>query len=126
MFRSALNTLMAKSKYAHATNSFSLRQFTVKKGGAADSVWNSTERGVQYVFNDTGFEVPEVQKNYAHLFQKPADLNGLRRKIAYRCSQIGTKEIEIVLRDYMSQHAQQMTFDDLEQFDEQVLSIENP
>ena len=44
----------------------------------------------------------------------------------YRCGHIGTKELEIVLRDYLELHANQMTYEELEQFDADILDIENP
>ena len=44
----------------------------------------------------------------------------------YRCGHIGTKELEIVLRDYLDLHAHDMTYEELEQFDADILDIENP
>ncbi len=44
----------------------------------------------------------------------------------YRASHIGTKELEIVLADWLSMNMDQMTYNDLEEFDDNVLDIENP
>ena len=44
----------------------------------------------------------------------------------YRCGHIGTKELEIVLRDYLTMNAEKMTYEELEQFDNDILDIENP
>ena len=44
----------------------------------------------------------------------------------YRASHIGTKELEIVLADWLSLNLDEMTYADLEEFDENVLDIENP
>ena len=44
----------------------------------------------------------------------------------YRCGHIGTKELEIVLRDWLELNSPQMNYDELEQFDDEILDIENP
>ena len=44
----------------------------------------------------------------------------------YRCGHIGTKELEIVLRDWLELNAPGMTYEELEQFDADILDIENP
>ena len=44
----------------------------------------------------------------------------------YRSSHIGTKELEIVLKDYLILNQDNMTYKDVEEFDYQILSIENP
>ena len=44
----------------------------------------------------------------------------------YRASHIGTKELEIVLADWLSLNMDQMSYPDLEEFDQNVLDIENP
>ena len=44
----------------------------------------------------------------------------------YRCGRYGTKEIEILLTDWFREHTAGLTFEDLEQFDQEVLNIENP
>ena len=44
----------------------------------------------------------------------------------YRSSHIGTKELEIILRDFLTLHQDKMTYADVEEFDEQILGMENP
>ena len=44
----------------------------------------------------------------------------------YRCGHIGTKELEIVLKDWLIMNSSNMTYADLEQFDNEVLDMENP
>jgi succinate dehydrogenase flavin-adding protein (antitoxin of CptAB toxin-antitoxin module) len=53
-------------------------------------------------------------------------LEAYRRQIIYRVGHIGTKELEIILRDYMTLYGKQMTYSELEQFDSEILDIENP
>ena len=44
----------------------------------------------------------------------------------YRAGHIGTKELEIVLRDYLKLHQDEMSYEDVEQFDHEILNVENP
>ena len=44
----------------------------------------------------------------------------------YRASHIGTKELEIVLADYLKINQNNMTYNDVEKFDYDILSVENP
>ena len=44
----------------------------------------------------------------------------------YRCGRFGTKEIEIVLTDWFKANGAGLTYQELEQFDQEVLNIENP
>tara|TARA_B110001450_G_C17464757_1_gene417691 strand:- start:72 stop:350 length:279 start_codon:yes stop_codon:yes gene_type:complete len=44
----------------------------------------------------------------------------------YRSSHIGTKELEILLGDYLLLNQDKMSYQDVEEFDHQILSIENP
>ena len=44
----------------------------------------------------------------------------------YRAAHIGTKELEIVLADWLSMNMDNMSYEDLEEFDANVLDIENP
>ena len=44
----------------------------------------------------------------------------------YRSSHIGTKELEIVLGDWLKLNQDKMSYQDVEDFDYQILSIENP
>ena len=76
---------------------------------------------------EEGLEVPEVFREHRHAYsQKPQDVVAYRKQIQYRCGHIGTKELEIVLRDWLELNAGDMNYDELEQFDKDVLDIENP
>ena len=44
----------------------------------------------------------------------------------YRSSHIGTKELEIVLADWLTLNQHKMSYQDVEEYDHQILSIENP
>ena len=44
----------------------------------------------------------------------------------YRSVHIGTKELEIVLGDWLSININKLSYEDLEEFDSDVLDIENP
>ena len=77
--------------------------------------------------NDPGQDVPEVFREHRHMYSsKPKELDGYRRQIVYRCGHIGTKELEIVLRDYLELYAKSMTYEELEEFDANILDVENP
>ena len=76
---------------------------------------------------EEGLEVPEVFREHRHAYSnKPTEINGYRKQIYYRCGHIGTKELEIVLVDWLTMNTNNMTYSDLEQFDADVLDIENP
>ena len=71
--------------------------------------------------------MPEVFREHRHAYsERPTDPAAYRKQIMYRCGHIGTKELEIVLRDYLTLNAESMTYEDLEQFDKDILDIENP
>ena len=77
--------------------------------------------------SEEGVNVPEVfRENRERFSSKPEDINAYRRQIKYRCGYIGTKELEIVLSDWLDMNAPNMTYAELEQFDKEVLDIENP
>ncbi len=44
----------------------------------------------------------------------------------YRATHIGTKELEIILGDWLSLNIEKLSYEDLEEFDSDVLDIENP
>ena len=65
--------------------------------------------------SDPGQDVPEVFREHRHKYSsKPATAEAYRKQIKYRCGHIGTKELEIVLRDYLELHAEKMTYEELE------------
>merc|ERR1712210_92526 len=64
---------------------------------------------------EPGHEVPEVFREHRHSYSaKPSDIGAYRRQIMYRCGHIGTKELEIVLRDWLALNAHNMTYEELE------------
>ena len=71
--------------------------------------------------------VPDIYREHRHRFsQKPADLFAYKRQLFYRCAHIGTKELEILLGDYLKLNMDKMTYEDVERFDNEIVSIENP
>ena len=66
-------------------------------------------------------------REFRHQYSsKPEDRDAFLRQITYRVGYIGTKELEIILRDYITLYGDKMSYEDLEQFDEEIISIENP
>ena len=77
--------------------------------------------------DDIGMDVPEVFREHRNKYSAvPQDIDAYRRQIFYRCGHIGTKELEIVLMDWLEINMPKMTYDELAQFDAEVLDIENP
>ena len=44
----------------------------------------------------------------------------------YRCTHIGTKELEVVLGDFLKINLGKMTYKEVEEFDAEIISMENP
>ena len=44
----------------------------------------------------------------------------------YRSSHIGTKELEIILSDWLKINQETLSYQDVEEYDHQILSVENP
>ena len=71
--------------------------------------------------------VPEIYREHRHRFSKqPEDLDAYKRQVMYRSLHIGTKELEILLSDWLKINQHKMTYQDVEEYDYQILSIENP
>ena len=88
---------------------------------------NNPNPNAKYDIHDIGMDVPEVFREHRHTYSaKPTDINAYRKQITYRCGHIGTKELEIVLRDWLELNSQKMTYAELEQFDDEIIGIENP
>ena len=76
---------------------------------------------------EAGDIVPEIYREHRHKYsQRPADINAFKRQIMYRASHIGTKELEILLRDWLLLNQDNLSYDDVVEFDDQVINIENP
>ena len=107
------------------------RGFTTKfasTGAAAVVGTESKERGVHYVYTDVKGDIPNSVKAHRQMLghKKPADIEAYRRQLLYHCRNIGTQVLEIVLRDYLTLHGPNMTYAELEQFDADILDVENP
>ena len=88
---------------------------------------NNPNPNANYDIEDPGYDVPEVFREHRHKYSaRPSDANAYRKQIKYRCGHIGTKELEIVLRDWLELHSDSMSYDELEEFDNNILDIENP
>ena len=71
--------------------------------------------------------VPEIYREHRHKFsQQPEDLDAYKRQVMYRCAHIGTKELEIVLRDWLLLNQHKLSYAEVEQFDQEIVSMENP
>ena len=80
-----------------------------------------------FIEKEEGYEVPEVFRQHRHSYSaKPETAEAYRKQILYRCGHIGTKEIEIILRDYLAMYAEKMTYEELSEFDRDILDVENP
>ena len=44
----------------------------------------------------------------------------------YRSSHIGTKELEIILSDWLKLNQDNLSYEDVEEYDHMILSVENP
>ena len=49
-----------------------------------------------------------------------------RKQLMYRCGHFGAKECEIILKDWLTLNSAQLTRAELEQFDDEILSMEVP
>ena len=65
----------------------------------------------------------EQRHNYS---SKPTVAADYLKQIKYRTGHIGTKELEIVFRDYLELFGGDMSYEQLEQFDKEILDFENP
>ena len=76
---------------------------------------------------EEGDVVPEIYREHRHQYSvQPECIDAFRRQIYYRSTHIGTKELEIVLGDYLKLHMNDMTYEELEEFDREIITIENP
>ena len=72
-------------------------------------------------------EVPEVFREHRHKYSaKPIEIDAYKRQLFDRCTHIGTKELEIVLGDWLKLNMHKLNYQDLEEFDSDVLDVENP
>ena len=71
--------------------------------------------------------MPDVYKQYRGDFnERPQDIVAFRKQLLYRLKCYGNKEIEILLVDWFTQHSEELSYEELVQFDTDVLNIENP
>mmetsp|Transcript_11819 Transcript_11819/g.13420 ORF Transcript_11819/g.13420 Transcript_11819/m.13420 type:complete len:111 (-) Transcript_11819:126-458(-) len=71
------------------------------------------------------FTHPLRQANYV-CNPRPADLDGFRKQTLYRCRHLGMKELEIIIGDWVEMNLDKMDYKDLDQFEEEVIQVENP
>ena len=84
-------------------------------------------RFTENITEQDGEVVPEIYREHRHKFsQKPEDIDAFKRQVMYRSAHIGTKELEIVLRDWLILNQDKMSYADVEQFDDEILGMENP
>lgn len=97
-------------------------------GSQIEGEWYRPVKGVDYSPDDReGMDVPGVFRDHRHMYStKPEDIDAYRRQITYRVGHIGTKELEVIFRDYMTLYSAKMTYAELEQFDMEILDMENP
>ena len=77
-------------------------------------------RFVENILYDSEEEdvVPEIYREHRHRFSKqPDDIDAYKRQIMYRSSHIGTKELEIVLSDWLTLNQHKMSYQDVEEYD---------
>ena len=48
------------------------------------------------------------------------------RQLKYRSGHIGTKELEILLMDWLTLYGDDLSYEDLEEYDNDILNMENP
>ena len=97
-------------------------------GSQIESEWVTRKAGIDFDPNeDPGFKVPGVFREHRHTYStKPETRDALLRQITYRVGHIGTKELEIILRDYITLYGGKMSYEELDQFDDEILNMENP
>ena len=62
--------------------------------------------------------VPEIYREHRHKYsQKPEDRDAYFRQIMYRSKHIGTKELEIVLSDWLTLFGKELPYNELDQYD---------
>ena len=71
------------------------------------------------------FTHPLKQANYI-CSPRPPTVDGFKKQVMFRCKHLGIKELEIIIGDWLELNIDKMEFDDLEQFEEEVIQVENP
>jgi succinate dehydrogenase flavin-adding protein (antitoxin of CptAB toxin-antitoxin module) len=56
----------------------------------------------------------------------PNNVDDLRKAIVYRCRTSGQRELELLLQSFLNIHSSTMQKEELLQFHEQVLMLDNP
>ena len=57
---------------------------------------------IKQIEGNDGDEVPQIFREFRHVYStKPTDIAAYKRQVMYRCEHIGTKELELVLRDWL-------------------------
>ena len=71
------------------------------------------------------FTHPLRQANYI-CNPRPSEVEAFRRQTLFRWKHLGIKELEIIIGDWVEMNIDKMSFEDLEQFEEEVIQVENP
>jgi len=69
--------------------------------------------------------IPRVGKR-EKVSSQPKDIKIYKKQIMHRSNLIGSQELETLLTDYLNLHMSEMTYQDIEEFDQVVFRIENP
>ena len=57
---------------------------------------------------------------------RPEKVEDYRKMLVFRCTHLGTLELEIIIGDYMKRNAESMSYEDLIEFENQIVDTENP
>ncbi len=70
---------------------------------------------------------PSVMRLKAEL-HKPSQipLPQLKKQLYYRCKRMGSLEVEVVLTRWLDSHLEEMSEEQVRQFDHEVVQLENP
>ena len=71
------------------------------------------------------FTHPLKQANYVWS-PRPKDLESFKKQTLFRWKHLGMKELEIIIGDWLDLNIEKMNYEDLDQFEEEVVQVENP
>ena len=65
--------------------------------------WQRPIKGIDFDPESEDYQVPGVFREFRHQYSaKPTDRDAYLRQITYRCGHLGTKELEIIFRDWLT------------------------
>ena len=86
-------------------------------GGIRYNFWSKEEA--------EDFTHPLKQANYI-CNPRPKNLEGFKKQTVFRWKHLGMKELEIIIGDWIEMNADKMSYEELAQFEEEVIQVENP